>query len=170
MWAEGFSDYRQWAGICGQRGLVVIGDGQAVVGRGFSDYRRWADICGQRASLIVGNGQIWMIGGNSWHINCWRRKQPCPGMGRGKGSSTLMISCISGRGWTKAVQHKGKIGSRADTVVQLCRVFLRLSGLQRSMLDQVDLARRLALERLAMMRQSLSARIPSWREPRGNLL
>ena len=30
----GFSGYRRWAGSCGQRGLVIIGDGQAVVGRG----------------------------------------------------------------------------------------------------------------------------------------
>ena len=37
-----------WAG-----GLVIIGDGQAVVGRGFSDYRRWAGSCGQ---AIVGRG------------------------------------------------------------------------------------------------------------------
>ena len=67
------------------------------------------------------------------------------------------------------MQHKGKIGSRTDNFVKLCRVFLPLSGLQRSMVDQVDLARRPALERLAMMRQSLPARIRACPQPRGCL-
>ena len=46
-WAGRFSDYRRWAGSYGQRGLVIIGDGQAVVGR-----QLWAG-----GLVIIGDGQ-----------------------------------------------------------------------------------------------------------------